>query len=67
MLVLGTHYSGSEVNVYADPEVFQDFGSHHGIFLVNHHYEVDWLITWVVADACNQLARGKVIAKKMLK
>jgi len=67
LLVLGTHYSGSEVNVHADPEVFQDLGSHHGIFLVNHHYEVDWLITWVVADACNQLARGKVIAKKMLK
>jgi len=67
VMLLGTHYSGSEVNVWADPEILSDVGKHHGIFLVNHHYEVDWLFTWVVADAHNQLTRGKVIAKKMLK
>ena len=54
-MLLGTHYSGSEVNVWADPEILSDVGKHHGIFLVNHHYEVDWLFTWVVADAHNQV------------
>lgn len=67
LMILGTHYSGSKVNVCADPEVVKTIGDHHGIFLVNHHYEVDWLVTWVVADAYSQLSRGKVIAKKMLK
>jgi len=67
LMVLGTHYSGSELTMHADPEVVKEIGNHHGIFLMNHHYEVDWLFSWVVADAYGCLANGKVIAKKMLK
>jgi len=67
LMVLGTHYSGSELNMYADPEVAKDLGNYHAIFLMNHHYEVDWLFSWVVADCYGCLANGKVIAKKMLK
>ena len=67
VMQLGTYYSGSEVNLYADDEVRQEMGKHHAIFLLNHHYEVDWLFAWICADAYNCLGNGKVIAKKMLK
>jgi len=67
LMCLGTHYSGSVMNIYADPGVMKEIGNHHGIFLMNHHYEIDWLFAWIVADGYGCLANGKVIAKKMLK
>lgn len=65
--MLGTHYSGSLLRAFSSPEALEECGQHHGIFLMNHHYEVDWMFGWMMAEVNGTLANGKVIAKKVLK
>ena len=34
-------------------------GGEHAVILMNHHYELDWLYGWMVADRANILGNGR--------
>ena len=51
LLFVATWWSGSFVRMHCNDEVLSDVYGRKAIFLMNHHYEVDWLFAWMCADA----------------
>nr|XP_036678568.1 LOW QUALITY PROTEIN: 1-acyl-sn-glycerol-3-phosphate acyltransferase delta-like [Drosophila suzukii] len=44
-------YAGSKLHVYIDPEDEKRFfGKEHGLLLMNHTYEIDWLTAWMITN-----------------
>lgn len=52
-------WSESDVRVYTSDESFKTWGTEHAIIVMNHTYEVDWLMGWIVADRSNILGVSK--------
>jgi len=51
IVFLAEWWSGSKVILYADPEIVKTyFGKEHAQLLLNHCYEVDWLLGWLICD-----------------
>ena len=42
-------------------------GKEHAVILMNHHYELDWLFGWMVADRQGILGNCRVYVKKVIK
>lgn len=60
-------WAPATLNIYCHPDVFSDeMGGEHAVILMNHHYELDWLFGWMVADRASILGNGRVYVKKML-
>ncbi len=49
LLFVGDWWSGSRVRIFASPETLNCLGTEHAIVVMNHHYEIDWMIGWMVA------------------
>ncbi|XP_022229265.1 1-acyl-sn-glycerol-3-phosphate acyltransferase gamma [Drosophila obscura] len=61
-------YAGSHVRVFIDPEDEKKyFAKEHGLLLMNHTYEIDWLTAWMVTDKFGNVGNTKAYAKKMLR
>ena len=60
-------WSDSEIRIYADPQVASEVHKHSALILMNHHFELDWLFGWMVADRFSVLGNARVFVKKMLK
>jgi len=44
-------WSGSSSGMYSDPETVKNFmGKEHGLLLLNHGCEVDWIMGWAICD-----------------
>lgn len=44
-------WAGSDLVLYTDKKDFDKyFGNEHGYLLMNHSYETDWLIGWLLCD-----------------
>lgn len=44
-------WSGSKLKLYIDKDDFKKYyGKEHGYCVMNHTYEIDWLIGWMLAD-----------------
>lgn len=44
-------WAGSDLILYIDKKDFDKyFGNEHGYLLMNHSYETDWLIGWLLCD-----------------
>jgi hypothetical protein len=43
-------WADSNVTVYVDPKDLKDLQNEYSIILVNHRYEIDWLVGLVVAQ-----------------
>lgn len=68
MVFLVEWWSGSRCIMYSDPDHIKEyFGKEPAMLLLNHTYEIDWLIGWVVCDRVQILGNAKVFVKKMLK
>jgi len=67
LLFLADWWSGSTVSYYCDKETLASFGQEHAVILMNHHYELDWLLGWMVGDRGSVLGNCRVYVKKMLK
>ncbi|XP_077298137.1 1-acyl-sn-glycerol-3-phosphate acyltransferase gamma-like [Arctopsyche grandis] len=60
-------WSQSEILAYIDKFEFDKyFGNEHGFALVNHHYEIDWLMCWKICDAIGNLGNCKSFMKKFI-
>jgi len=66
LLFVGGWWSDSFCRMHCTKETVDDIKGKKAIFLLNHHYELDWLFSWMCADAYGVLGNGRVMAKKML-
>lgn len=66
LLFIGGWWSNSYCRMHCTKETVDDIKGKKAIFLLNHHYELDWLFSWMCADAYGVLGNGRVMAKKML-
>ncbi|KAB7497631.1 1-acyl-sn-glycerol-3-phosphate acyltransferase delta [Armadillidium nasatum] len=67
VLFLAEWWSCSDLRVYTSDESYKHWGNEHAIIVMNHTYEVDWLMGWIVADRSRVLGGAKVFVKKMMK
>ena len=66
ILFLAEWWSGSEVRVYCDEKTRLSWGTEHGLIIMNHTYEVDWLMGWMVADyACTLGVRSSIMVEAL--
>lgn len=42
MTSMASYWSGSECEVYMDPEDFKKISDEHCICIMNHKYDIDW-------------------------
>nr|XP_054753069.1 1-acyl-sn-glycerol-3-phosphate acyltransferase gamma-like [Lytechinus pictus] len=61
------YWSGSEVHLYIKDEELDLIGKEHIVLILNHRQDVDWLVTWQVAERCNVLRGAKSLMKNELK
>ncbi|XP_056635997.1 1-acyl-sn-glycerol-3-phosphate acyltransferase delta-like [Diorhabda carinulata] len=67
LVCLGDWWSQSKIYVYTDKKVFDKyFGKEHAYCIMNHTYEVDWLIGWMITDKLHLLGNCKAYAKKVI-
>jgi len=72
LLFLGDWWSGSNLKVFAEEELARQLeteskGAEHGLILMNHHTELDWIYSWMGADRLGVLGNCRVFAKESLK
>lgn len=67
IVFLADWWSSSEVSIHVSPEDASYFGKEHALLIMNHNYDVEWLMGWVVGDRYSVLGNCKVYAKKILK
>lgn len=64
---MGDWWSGSKVIFYIDRKDFDKYyGKEHAYCVMNHTYEIDWLIGWMIADRIHLLGNCKAYAKKVI-
>ncbi|CAB3368326.1 Hypothetical predicted protein [Cloeon dipterum] len=67
LVFLAEWWSGCDVMVYIDREDFDKYyGKEHGYLIMNHAYDIDWLMGWVFCDRIRLLGNCKTYAKKVL-
>jgi len=72
LLFLGDWWSQSNLRVFAEEELAKQLetetkGAEHGLILMNHHTELDWIYSWMGADRLGVLGNCRVFAKDSLK
>ncbi|KAK4878917.1 hypothetical protein RN001_007063 [Aquatica leii] len=67
LVFMGDWWSRSEILVYIDKEDFKYWGKEHAYCVMNHTYEIDWLIGWMLCDRIHLLGNCKAYAKKVIK
>lgn len=70
LLFLADWWSGCKLNIFCAPELLEvlnhGLGGEHAVIIMNHHYEMDWLYGWMVADRAGLLGNARVYVKKMI-
>lgn len=66
LVFLADWWSGSTLYVYISDEDMKYCGKEHVLLLMNHTYEVDWLMGWMFCDKVGVLGNCKAYAKKVI-
>ncbi|KZC11257.1 PREDICTED: 1-acyl-sn-glycerol-3-phosphate acyltransferase gamma-like [Dufourea novaeangliae] len=67
LVFLTEWWSGTDVVLYIDKVDFEKyFGQEHGYVIMNHTYEIDWLIGWNFCERIGVLGNCKAYAKKSI-
>eukprot|EP00091_Calanus_sinicus_P020608 TRINITY_DN5725_c0_g1_i1.p1 TRINITY_DN5725_c0_g1~~TRINITY_DN5725_c0_g1_i1.p1 ORF type:complete len:198 (+),score=30.64 TRINITY_DN5725_c0_g1_i1:138-731(+) len=71
LLFIAEWWSGSSMTIYCDEELKQRIEKkdpeENAIILMNHHYELDWLYCWMVADRVGMVGNCRSFIKESLK
>jgi len=71
LLFMAEWWSGSRITIFCDEELHKRITNkepaENALIVMNHHYELDWLYTWMVADRIGTLGNCKAFAKDSLK
>lgn len=52
---------------YKDEKALKEFGSHSGLVIANHRYDIDWLAAWMLSDKLGTLGSDKAMLKSSLR
>lgn len=67
LVSLGDWWSNTIIYIYIDREIFdKHFGKEHAYCIMNHTYEIDWLVGWMIAERVQLLGNCKAYAKKAI-
>jgi lysophosphatidic acid acyltransferase / lysophosphatidylinositol acyltransferase len=47
---LGQYWSGTDVEIYFSEEDFKYVTHEHSVIVMNHKYDIDWLMGWIVCQ-----------------
>ncbi|KAK7107388.1 1-acyl-sn-glycerol-3-phosphate acyltransferase delta-like [Littorina saxatilis] len=64
---LAQWWSGTEVLIYMDDEDMKKVGKEHVMVMMNHKYDIDWLMAWILAERFSMLGGTKIFGKEMLR
>lgn len=68
LTVLTEWWSGTDCQlVVEEGEDLSNLGKEHAIVIMNHKYDIDWLMGWILAERHGILGASKVYAKDSLK
>jgi len=56
IVFLADWWSASTCSIMTDDETFARMGKEHALVIMNHSYEVDWLMGWIVCEQSRVLA-----------
>lgn len=60
-------WSNSELIVYCKPEDLAYIGREHNFTLINHSYEIDWLVGWLLIEKFHSLGCTRGFIKNAIK
>lgn len=56
LVFMSEWWSGTELSIYIKKDEYNKFyGAEHGYLLMNHSYEIDWLMGWHFCDGIRVL------------
>ena len=67
MTCMANYYGNMEMELYCTDEDFKALGKENCFCVLNHKYDIDWLIGWVLCQRVNLLGGAKVVLKDSLK
>ncbi|XP_011498819.1 PREDICTED: 1-acyl-sn-glycerol-3-phosphate acyltransferase gamma-like [Ceratosolen solmsi marchali] len=68
LVFMAEWWSGTDIIMYIDKKDFDKYyGNEHGYLIMNHSYEIDWLIGWIFCERICMLGNCKAYAKKSIK
>lgn len=67
LVFLAEWWSGTEIYAYIDKNDFDKYyGKEHAYCIMNHKFEIDWLMGWMFCDKIRCLGNAKAYAKKII-
>ncbi|XP_035910318.1 1-acyl-sn-glycerol-3-phosphate acyltransferase gamma-like [Anopheles stephensi] len=66
LVFLADWWSDTKLNVYISDEDMKYCGTEHVLLLMNHTYEIDWLLGWMFCEKVRVLGNCKAYAKKVI-
>lgn len=67
LVFMADWWSQCKVYVYIEPEMLDKYvGKEHVLLMMNHCYEIDWLLGWVFCEKVGVLGNCKAYVKKAL-
>lgn len=63
---VGQWWAGCECVLHMDPEERKHLAREHMMVIMNHKYEIDWLMAWILAERIRMLGTTKIYGKKVL-
>ncbi|CAG9784974.1 unnamed protein product [Diatraea saccharalis] len=67
LVFMAEWWSGTTMSVYIKKDEYEKFyGKEHGYLIMNHSYEIDWLMGWQFCDGIQVLGNCKAYAKKSI-
>jgi len=68
LVFMAEWWSGTTVYIYIDKDDFAKYyGKEHAYLVMNHRYDVDWLVGWIFCERIRVLGNCKAYAKKSIK
>lgn len=62
IVFIGEWWSSSTCAILTDDETWSKMGKEHAIVIMNHSFEVDWLMGWLVCEQSRLLAVSYVFS-----
>lgn len=64
---LAHFWCDAHCDLYIDPEDQKYLGHEHCVCIVNHTFQIDWLMAWMMAERHGMLGNTKIYGKEILK
>ncbi|XP_047506762.1 1-acyl-sn-glycerol-3-phosphate acyltransferase gamma-like [Pieris napi] len=67
LVFMSEWWAGTNLTIYVNKDEYDKYyGKEHGYLIMNHSYEIDWLMGWQFCDGIGVLGNCKAYAKKSI-